>query len=332
MHATARVGHTLLTDTGDSHMRVHHHLAVAVSFALLGGCAQSPTDDVATAVEIAAPAPASDAAKAWLSDVEAIAAADDNAGRRDAIEQQLKSLGVAWTGVAFESEHGPGQNLIADISGDATAPLLLLGAHSDRVGEGKGATDNASGSAVVLALAERFKQQPLTNHRVSVAFWDQEERGLLGAHAYVAKGGPAPAQYVNFDVFGWGDTLWMMTADPAHPLASASQTAANAAGLHLSAGEQYPPSDHRAFLKAGWPAVSYSLVGQDEISAILTAYAGTKPETTPKVMHVIHSERDTLAQLDPNAAASGIDAIEAALRQWDADATTGAAATATGSD
>ena len=319
VHATGRLGHTLLLDPGDFRMRVHHHLALAVSLALLGGCAQSPTDDATTTVETTAPAPASDAATAWLADVEAIAAAGDNAGRRNAIEQQLKSLGLAWTGETFESEHGPGQNLIAEVSGDASAPLLLLGAHSDRVGEGKGATDNASGSAVVLALAERFKQQPLANHRVSIAFWDQEERGLLGAHAYVAKGGPAPAQYVNFDVFGWGDTLWMMTPEENHPLVAASQAAAASAGLRLSAGEQYPPTDHRAFLKAGLPAVSYSLVGEDEIAAILSAYAGEKPATQPKLMGVIHSEQDTLAQVDPDAAASGIDAIEAALRQWDAE-------------
>lgn len=298
-------------------MRASHRLVLAASLAMLGACAQAPKN-AASVPEATAPAPASEAAKTWLADVESIAAASDNAGRRKAIEQQLESIGLAWQGVAFDSEHGPGQNLIAEVSGEPDAPLLLLGAHSDRVGEGKGATDNASGSAVVLALAERFKLEPLANHRVSIAFWDLEERGLLGAHAFVAKGGPAPAQYVNFDVFGWGDTVWMMTPDPTHPLAAASQAAANKAGLHLSAGEQYPPTDHRAFLKAGWPAVSYSLVGQDEISAILAAYAGTEPETTPKVMHVIHTERDTLAQLDPNAAARGIDAVEAALRQWDA--------------
>ncbi len=299
-------------------MRASHCLALAVSLALLGACAQSSKDDASTQTETTAPAPTSDAAKRWLADVDAIAAATDNAGRRKVIGERLESLGLAWHGAAFESEHGPGENLIAEVSGNTDAPLLLLGAHSDRVGEGTGATDNASGSAVVLALAERFQQHPLQNHRLGVAFWDLEERGLLGAHAFVAKGGPAPAQYVNFDVFGWGDTVWMMTPDPAHPLVAASETATTDAGLRLTAGEQYPPTDHRAFLEAGWPAVSYSLVGQDEISAILAAYAGTQPDTTPKVMHVIHSERDTVAQIDPNAAVRGIDAIETALRQWDA--------------
>ena len=110
-----------------------------------------------------------------------------------------------------------------------------------------------------------------------------------------------------------------MTPEENHPLVAASQAAAASAGLRLSAGEQYPPTDHRVFLKAGLPAVSYSLVGEDEIAAILSAYAGEKPATQPKLMGVIHSEQDTLAQVDPDAAASGIDAIESALRQWDAE-------------
>ena len=49
----------------------------------------------------------------------------------------------------------------------------------------------------------------------------------------------------------------------------------------------------------------------------------------PKVMQVLHSEHDTMSQIDPNAAVRGIDAIESALRQWDAAA--GGVGTAAGS-
>jgi hypothetical protein len=98
-------------------------------------------------------------------------------------------------------------------------------------------------------------------------------------------------------------------------------------GLTLSAGEHYPPTDHLSFLKSGWPAVSYSLIGNDEITGILDAYAGKKPKAMPKVMQVIHTEGDTLDQVDANAAVQGVDAIEDALRRWDA----GFSATATAS-
>lgn len=269
----------------------------------------------------AAPAPASAAAEAWFSDVSAIADADALEGRRIAIEKQLDELGIAWRADAFELDGQHGINILADVAGRDTAPLLLLGAHSDQVGKGEGATDNASGSATVLALAQRLKAKPLAHHRVAIAFWDLEEKGLLGSKAYVAAGGTKPALYVNFDVFAWGDTVWMMTPDAEGGLARASREAITSRGLQLSAGEHYPPTDHLAFLKSGWPAVSYSLIGSDEITGILDAYAGKKPDGMPKVMRVIHTDGDTLANVDANAAIRGVDAIEAALRQWDGQST-----------
>jgi len=280
--------------------------------ALLAACA-SPAP-VPARTDVAAPA----ADAAWLADVTAISSAADNAGRRAAIESALAASGLKAERKPFAIDKREGVNLFADVGGPDGAPLLLIGAHSDKVEAGRGATDNASGSAAVLALAQRLKQRPLQHHRVRVAFWDLEELGLLGSRAYVAGGKDKPALYVNFDVFGWGDALWMQTLDETHPLVAASRSATEAAGIALNAGKAYPPTDHLAFQKAGWPAVSYSLVGRDEISGILEEFAGKKVEPAPKVMRVIHSDNDTLAQLDAAEAAKGVGAVEAALRAWDA--------------
>ena len=125
---------------------------------------------------------------------------------------------------------------------------------------------------------------------------------------------------MNFDVFGWGDALWMMAPETSHPLVAASADAARASGLVFSAGDRYPPTDHLAFLKAGWPAVSYSLVGAGEVESILEVFAGKTPATMPKVMEVIHHDRDTMAEIDVVAAERGVDAVEQALRRWDAAA------------
>lgn len=290
--------------------------AVFLSAFLLAACA-APAQRDASAASAVAPVQA-DAAQAWRADVSAIAAAQDNAGRRAAIESALAASGIQARRVPFAFEKHNGTNLLADIGGPADAPLLLIGAHSDKVKAGDGATDNASGSAVVLALAHRFKQRPLQRHRVVVAFWDLEELGLIGARAYIADGGAKPAMYVNFDVFGWGDALWMMTLDPSDALASASNEAAQAAGIALSAGDKYPPTDHLAFHKADWPAVSYSLVGRNEIPNILKAFAHQKVDPPAKVMQVIHSDNDTMAQIDASEAARGVAAVEDALRRWDA--------------
>ncbi|WP_149193403.1 M28 family peptidase [Luteimonas suaedae] len=295
----------------------YRHLAAALAaLALLIACDRSATDDGSR--QPAATVTAPGAGDSWRADVAAIASAGDNVARLGAIRQRMQAIGLAPADTAFDSGDRSGTNLTAIVSGKDDAPLLLLGAHADRVDQGDGATDNASGAAVVLALAQRLHDRPLAHHRVAVAFWDLEEAGLLGSKAYVAEGGERPALYVNFDVFGWGDTLWMMTPDPAHRLVADSAAAAAAAGTGFAPGEQYPPTDHRAFLDAGWPAVSYSLVGGDEIPSILAMYDGQRPDPLPKVMQVIHSPADTVEQIDAVAVARGVDVVEDALRRWDA--------------
>lgn len=295
------------------------HRLVLVAMLAFTACAHAPSTAAARSTGVASPTAGGHAATtSWLSDVQSMAQAPDNAGRRQAIKQRLDALGLPWHRRTFKSGEHQGQNLFAEVGGAAEAPLLLIGAHSDRVAVGQGATDNASGSATVLALAERFKREPLRHHRVVIAFWDLEEVGLLGAKAYITDGREKPALYVNFDVFGWGDTLWMMTPDSEAALVADSAAAAAGNGLKLSAGQQYPPTDHLPFLKAGWPAVSYSLIGGDEIASILAAYAGGKPKTPAKVMQVIHSDADVMAEIDAKQAIRGVDAVEDALRRWDA--------------
>jgi hypothetical protein len=94
--------------------------------------------------------------------------------------------------------------------------LVVVGAHLDHVGsQGKlyypGANDNASGSAVVLALAEAFARNPVRPRR-SVAFglWSSEEAGLFGARRFVERP-PVPRErivaYLNFDCVGHGDSI-----------------------------------------------------------------------------------------------------------------------------
>ncbi|MDR7135801.1 hypothetical protein J2X06_003019 [Lysobacter niastensis] len=295
-----------------------HGFVLAATLALTA-CAHAPSTSAAHNADAASPVAGGNAsATSWLSDVQSMANATDNAGRRQAIEQRLDALGLPWHRRTFKSGEHQGQNLFAEVGDAADSPLLLIGAHSDRVAVGKGATDNASGSATVLALAERFKREPLRHHRVVVAFWDLEEVGLLGAKAYVADGHEKPVLYVNFDVFGWGDTLWMMAPDSDGALVADTAAAAAGNGLKLSAGQQYPPTDHLPFLKAGWPAVSYSLIGGDEIAPILAAYAGEKPKAPAKVMRVIHSDADVMVEIDAQQAIRGVDAVEDALRRWDA--------------
>lgn len=94
---------------------------------------------------------------------------------------------------------------------------MIVGAHYDHIGSNcpslepgddicNGATDNAAGSAAVLAIGRQLAAAPVPPRRsVILAFWDAEEDGLLGAFHYVAN--PLvplvdTVAYVNFDIQG----------------------------------------------------------------------------------------------------------------------------------
>ena len=106
------------------------------------------------------------------------------------------------------------RNVLGMIPGKNTKEYVIVGAHFDHLGidpalDGdqiyNGADDNASGVSAVLQIARAFVasgQQPERN--VIFAFWDGEEKGLLGSK-YFVQTCPFVSQikgYLNFDMIG----------------------------------------------------------------------------------------------------------------------------------
>lgn len=106
------------------------------------------------------------------------------------------------------------RNVLGMIPGKNKNEYVIVGAHFDHLGidpalDGdqiyNGADDNASGVSAVLQIARAFiasGQQPERN--VIFAFWDGEEKGLLGSK-YFMQTCPFATQikgYLNFDMIG----------------------------------------------------------------------------------------------------------------------------------
>ena len=106
------------------------------------------------------------------------------------------------------------RNVLGMIPGKNTKEYVIVGAHFDHLGidpvlDGdqiyNGADDNASGVSAVLQIARAFLasgEQPERN--VIFAFWDGEEKGLLGSK-YFVQTCPFLSQikgYLNFDMIG----------------------------------------------------------------------------------------------------------------------------------
>lgn len=106
------------------------------------------------------------------------------------------------------------KNVLGFIPGERSDEYVIVGAHFDHLGMDEtlvndqiynGADDNASGVSAVLQIARAFRlsgKKPLRN--VIFAFWDGEEKGLLGSRYFVQEF-PRINQvkgYLNFDMIG----------------------------------------------------------------------------------------------------------------------------------
>ncbi len=120
--------------------------------------------------------------------------------------------------------NGEGANVVGQCLGtDTKAPMFVVSAHYDHLGvrDGAiypGADDNASGVAVMLAVAEHCQRTPFRRTVVFAAF-DAEEAGLQGAKTFIIQP-PVPkeriALNVNLDMVSRNDQREIFIAGTHH--------------------------------------------------------------------------------------------------------------------
>jgi hypothetical protein len=124
----------------------------------------------------------------------------------DYLQTELSRLGIAGASDAGRWEQpfdDAYRNILGLVEGSDPAmkdEFILIGAHYDHVGYGNkensrgplgqihyGADDNASGTAVLLELAEALRTMPRPPARsILLAFWDGEEKEMLGSRHWAA--------------------------------------------------------------------------------------------------------------------------------------------------
>lgn len=178
-------------------------------------------------------------------------------------------------------------NVLAYIPGKRSDEYVIVGAHFDHLGVDEtladdkiynGADDNASGVSAVLQIARAFAlsgEKPLRN--VIFAFWDGEEKGLLGSKHFVQHC-PFLKQikgYLNFDMIGRNNkpeqpqhVVYFYTA--AHPaFGEWLKRDITCYGLQLQ--PDYRPwdnpvggSDNASFARSGIPVIWYHTDGHPD--------------------------------------------------------------------
>lgn len=176
-----------------------------------------------------------------------------------------KTTNAAVTIEGARIEKAASQNLIATKhpASEVNDDIVLIGAHYDSVDEAPGASDNASGTAVVLELARIFKVIP-TNKEIRFLFFGAEEEGLYGSEKYVSALTKDEIKrsvaMFNLDMVGSADAgeLSIQTIDGADnavtKVASKANEVLNGVPIETDFGDR---SDHTPFHNAGIDAALF---------------------------------------------------------------------------
>lgn len=283
--------------------------------------------------------PAAVPSSTFASLIDRITEGKNSRERGEVIYSELKKLNirVSTEGFLQNGEGGndiEGKNIFAEIppntsvntadtpAGNGTKRVVMFGAHYDRWIKGSGAIDNASGCAALIEILRIFREHPPKNFTLKAAFWDLEEAGLVGSKTFVKNhsNGGLPQIYINFDVFGSGDSIWLWATNEKSEFAALFATAAKTSKTSFLISSKYPPSDHLSFAVPGVEAFSFSLLPAGEAENIIRVISGEKIEYKdyPEVLRTIHTERDTKERIDTKAVIKAISVIETAVRGLDA--------------
>lgn len=241
----------------------------------------------------------------------------DAAATRDFEPQELPV--TAQLAMEFETRRFEGTNVIGRVAGEASPDeVVVYTAHHDHLGidddmqsrgeDGiyNGATDNASGIAMVLAVADAFTRLPEPPER-SVLFMTltAEESGLLGAKYYVENPIVPMAQTIGNINLDSGNLLGRTRdivgiGSERSDMAALLRQAAAAEDMTVSADVQpnqglFFRSDQLHFARSGVPAVFVN-TGRD--------FIGRDEDYGERVMAEYRSERyhqpsDTLGATTP---------------------------------
>ena len=209
--------------------------------------------------------------------------------------------------IDLETQRAEGTNILGRLQvGDTPSrQTIVLGAHFDHLGRGQGsgslasgsdvggihpgADDNASGTALLIEIAEWLVSRKragldLGERDFIFAAWSGEELGLLGSHAWVEEhvnphsDEEGPVAYLNFDMVGrLRENLVVQGLGSSPAWAELLERAAAPLALSISPQQDsYVPTDATSFYTQGVP--------------VLNAFTGAHSE--------YHTPRDTLEFLN----------------------------------
>ncbi len=219
-------------------------------------------------------------------------------GEADAVQyisERFRSFGFDVTVQPYTNAQGQtGSNVIAvRAANDPSADILVLSAHHDSDPSSPGATDNASGVAALLMVAEALAELPTDTELRFISFTD-EENGKNGSRAYTDSLSEQEQERmigdIQFDMLGGlGTTGTVVSTADGEPNWLSDLLMSYDPSLSLGAEAA---SDHTSFQLAGIPSVLIMQNGRG---------------------YLYHSAADTTDNLDMYEIASAVDIVLSAV-------------------
>jgi hypothetical protein len=192
---------------------------------------------------------------------------------RDYIVRTLQNVGltpeIQKTTDINESRKIPGAlyNIVCRIKGTGTGKAVLVAGHYDSVPAGPGASDDGVAVASMLETVQSLKSAPQLKRDVIFLFTDGEERGLLGARAFVSEHPWAHdvGVVLNFEARGTsGPSIMFETSDHnGWLIRNFSQAASDpvANSLSYEIYKRLPGNtDFTIFRRAGYPGLNFAFI------------------------------------------------------------------------
>jgi Zn-dependent M28 family amino/carboxypeptidase len=247
-----------------------------------------------------------------------------NAERETLLGRYLAARGLSFETVRFATFEGAGANYVADVG--VGPRVLVLIAHHDAVPGSPGANDNAAAVGVLLRLLARAAAAPPPRLRLRFLFTAAEERGYLGARAYVRSTpvGDVVAA-LSLELCGIGEHLALWDVRGETELSRAFGRAVDGLGyrrdetFHVVGRIPVFGSDHRAFAEVGIPAHGLTVVPAADADALRGFIFNPwrhlfRPR--PRPFDTYHTARDRSETLDPAALDRVGAALEALIREF----------------
>ncbi|MEI9920943.1 MAG: M28 family peptidase [Bacteroidota bacterium] len=191
----------------------------------------------------------------------------------------VKDIPVASIGLKseFVTNTIRSANIIAHLPG-STDTTIIISAHYDHMGQSgndifRGADDNASGTASIIALAKRYSAMKLLKYSMTFIALTGEEVGLLGSRYHTTKKDFDPSKVIfnlNIDMVGSIDSkhrsgqpyIYVVQHTDSLAMSDLLEQAAKANDIILDHSENgtigmFQRSDQYSFHRRGIPAVHF---------------------------------------------------------------------------